>query len=272
MTIDELKNISQIDSDLENLSYENINDIKIVSPNSDFRGKTEPNFINNKLVSDILYDENVIKDLLSYDIDNKKEALSIILHELYHYKECIITANKMDYHKLIFDDNYSDTYTMAFSLGYKQWTEYYAYYNSSKYYQRNIYLDDFIRKSWASLYAMQSFLTENDTTKMPFSVYTDIKDFISYSIIFAAQYNSLLDSKYLESIMKFKRNKDYCEHYDYIIELIPYMNDLYSSYPSWVSEEKFIEIGKYLLNILHRFNITYSTNDLSDNFVFIPIK
>lgn len=271
MTIDELKNISRIDQNLQSLSYRNIK-IRIVPPNPDFRGKIDPNFIDGKLYFDILFDENVIKNLSSTNVNNKEEALSIVLHELYHYKECTITASKMDYQRLLFDKNYSDTYTMVFSTGYKQWTEYYAYYNSSKYYQRDINFNDIIRHSWTSLYATQDFLSKNESTKMPFSIYESIKNFISNAIIFTAQYNSSLDSKYLESIMKFKKNKDYSNHYDYIIELISYMNDLYNSYPSWVSEVKFIEIGKYLLNILHRYNITYSTDDLSDNFVFVAVK
>lgn len=176
MTIEELKNIAQKDSNLKNISFENINKIKITTPNSEFRGKTDPNYTDNKLLCEILFDYDVVNNLSSSNGDIRKESTSIILHELFHYKEILITANRMDYHKLIFDDNYSDTYTMVLSIGYKQWTEYYAYYNSSKYHQRDILFNNTIRESWASLQVMYNALIEDDFIKMPFSLYSDIKN------------------------------------------------------------------------------------------------
>lgn len=268
MTKEELKEIAQIDYALKNLSFDNINNIEIIKPNSQFKAKINPVYISDKLFFDIFLDYNVVNNLSSSDADKQEESLSIVLHELFHYKECIITSRNMDYHRLISDDSYSNTYTMVLSIGYKQWAEYYAYYNSFKYYQRNILFAD-ISQSWAALKVMRDALINNVFIKMPFSLYSNIKEFISNAIMFAAQYNLSLDSNLLKLIEKYKDDKHYYKHYEYITELVPYMDDLYKSYPDWVSESKFIEIGKYLLNILQRYNITYSTSNLSDNFTFI---
>ncbi len=268
MNITELKSIALKEFDFKDISFECIQKIMIVPPNSDFRGKIVPYYIMGKLVFDILLDKNIETNLSSDDVNNKNESLTIIFHEIYHYKEALITSKNIDYHKLMFDDNYSDTYTMVLCIGYKQWAEYYAYFNSAKYQIRNILFDTFIQKSWVSLQAMHNILLNTETIQMPFSFYESIKQFISNAIIFTAQYNYLPDHQYLTPLYKYKNNKDYSKHYEYIMELIPYMDNLYNSYPNWVSESKFVEIGKYLLNILHRFNIEFSTKDLSDNFIY----
>ena len=269
MTIGELKNIAQTNCDFNNLSFKDINKIEIVRPNPDFCGKVDPFYINNSLLFDFLFDQDVINNLQSTDIKIKNKAISIVMHELYHYKEITITANNINYHGLIFDNNYSKTYTMVLSLGYKQWSEYYAYYNSAKYYQRNIIFDNVIRQSWATLQSIHDMLCKNNVIQMPFQLYLNIKNFISNAVMFAAQYSYCLNSEYLESIQRYQNDVYYSKHYEYIIALIEYMSNLYNSYPNWVSESKFIQIGKYLLNILQCYNITYLTNDLSDNFKFI---
>lgn len=269
MTIEELKNIAQTNCDFNNLSFKDINKIEIVIPNSDFCGKVDPFYINNSLLFDFMFDQDVINNLQAPNIRTRDKATSIVMHELYHYKEITITANNTNYHNLIFDNNYSNTYTMVLSLGYKQWSEYYAYYNSSKYYQRNIIFDNVIRQSCATLQSMHNILYKNDIVQMPFQLYLNVKNFICNAIMFVAQYNYCLNSEYLKLIQKYQNDIYYSKHYEYIITLIEYMSNLYDSYPNWVSESKFIQIGKFLLNIFQRYNITYSTNDLSDNFKFI---
>lgn len=49
------------------------------------------------------------------------------------------------------------------------------------------------------------------------------------------------------------------------------MDTLYQTYPNWISEEQFLTIGKELFSIIHDYNMTYSTSDLSDNFIFVSI-
>ena len=49
--------------------------------------------------------------------------------------------------------------------------------------------------------------------------------------------------------------------YDTLKVLIKY-------YPSWLSENQYIKLGKSLMKILEIYGITYSTDDLSDNFIF----
>lgn len=269
MTIEELKDIAQTECDFDNLSFKDINKIDIVMPNSDFCGKIDPFYISDNLLFNFLFDQNVVNNLQSSDMEIRDKAISIILHELYHYKEITLTANNINYHKLIFDNNYYNTYTMVLALGYKQWSEYYAYYNSAKFYQRDIIFDNVIKQSWTTLQAMRDMLLKNDTVQMPFQFYLNIKNFISNAIMFVAQYNNSLNPKYLQLIQQYKNNTYYSKHYEYIMDLIEYMYSLYNSYPTWISESKFIQIGKYLLNILQRYDITYSTNDLLDNFIFV---
>lgn len=81
-----------------------------------------------------------------------------------------------------------------------------------------------------------------------------------------------LQSSVVDDLFSRDNSKLYLSHYNFILKIIPYMDTLYQAYPDWVSEEKFLMIGKKLFSIIHNFNITYSTSDLSDNFVFVPIK
>ena len=104
---------------------------------------------------------------------------------------------------------------------------------------------------------------------MPEVVYDAILEFISYTIKLSARYNQSSDNLFILSLESI--SIVYKEHYDYIFEIISYMDELYKNYPNWVSNEKFLEIGKTLFGIIHKYNIDYSTNDLSDNFILTRI-
>lgn len=71
--------------------------------------------------------------------------------------------------------------------------------------------------------------------------------------------------------------KDYenTEH-EYVSHYFKYIYECFKldleSYPAWLSEEGYIELGKALMKILEFIQITYSTKDLSDNFIFKNTK
>ncbi len=48
-----------------------------------------------------------------------------------------------------------------------------------------------------------------------------------------------------------------------------YLKAYLDFYPIWLSEDSYIKFGKALMKILELNLITYSTDDLSDNFIFI---
>lgn len=71
-------------------------------------------------------------------------------------------------------------------------------------------------------------------------------------------------------IDEYKNNefKYFSEYFDYIYK---YLQTTINLYPDWLSEENYINFGKVLMKILELNDITYSTDDLSDNFVFSTI-
>lgn len=267
MTVNDILTFDTYNRDFDDLDFKYLNNIKIVDDSVNYKGKLLPYFNDNYLYFDILYPNGTIDKLFSSSINEKKEIISILFHELYHYKEAITTSKYMDYHKLLFG-TYNSTYKLTLAIGYRQWAEYYAYYNSSKYYLRKIDFTNVLSGSWASLQAIHNKLLSEGELQILQTVFESVNTFIGFSIIFIAQSNRLNNKSYIKQISEYKNHEFYSIHYDYILDLMQYMNNLYKTYPFWISEAAFVEIGKYILNIFNRYNITFSTDDLSDNFIF----
>lgn len=69
--------------------------------------------------------------------------------------------------------------------------------------------------------------------------------------------------------------KEFSDMYDefpylekYFDLVYTHLNELIQTYPMWISEKEYITIGKILFQILDMNNIVFSTEDLSDNFIF----
>ncbi len=256
--------------DFNDILFDNIVKIHltVMDDNIEWLGMVVPNVSNNNLVFELYIQETIVDDLVSKDKDKITFSKSIILHELYHIKEITITNNIIDIMP-IYDIKKDCTRSVLINLGYKQWTEYYAHYNSAKYYCSNTNLSEAINKSEITLSLMKQIISNESQVQLFEFMYNNLNEFISKVVKFGAIYNMSQNNSYLESIKRYKYSSLYSHHYNYIHKIIPYMDSLYQTYPAWISEEKFLEIGKQLFSIIHKYNITYSTPDLSDNFIFI---
>lgn len=258
--------------DFKGVPLENIIKIHITvrDDNIEWLGKIIPSSSNNDIDFELFLQNSVINDLLSNDSRKSLFAKSIILHELYHLKEITFTNkffNIMPIYNIVKDC----TRSMFIYLGYTQWSEYYSHYNSTKYYYSLPELSNCINQSEISLTVLKQALDNESQVQLPEFMYNNIKSFIAKAIKFSAIYNQSRDDSLLESIKKYKYGKLYLSHYYFILKIIPYMDTLYQTYPNWISEEQFLTIGKKLFSIIHDYNITYSTSDLSDNFIFVSI-
>lgn len=258
--------------DFKDITFDNIAKIHltIMDNNIEWLGMTIPNISNNNLVFELYVQDTIIDDLFSKDEDKCMFSKSVILHELYHIKELVKTNNIIDIMP-IYNIKKDCTRSMLINLGYKQWTEYYAHFNSAKYYCSNTTLSDVIYQSEITLSLIKQTIVDESQVQLFEFMYNNIAEFIATSIKFIAIYNESQDISYLKSLKKYEQNDLYINHYNYIHKIIPYMDELYHTYPTWVSEEKFLEIGKTLFSIIHEYGITYSTPDLSDNFIFVSI-
>lgn len=259
-------------NDFKDVSFDNITKIHltIMDYNIEWLGMTVPNITNNNLVFELFVQDTIIDGLLSKDEDKYMPSKSVILHELYHIKEMTNTNNIINIMP-VYNIKKNCIRSMLINLGYRQWTEYYAHYNSAKYYYSLPKLSDCINQSEISLTVLKQTLDNESQVQLPEFMYNNIKSFIAKVIKFAAIYNQSKDDSLLESIKKYKYGKLYLPHYNFILKIIPYMDTLYQTYPNWISEEQLLTIGKELFSIIHDYNMTYSTSDLSDNFIFVSI-
>lgn len=256
------------ENDFSIIQFENIKNISITEMEElGYLGKVTPSEINNQLVFDVIIHKIIIENLLSDNDDKIEYATSIIKHELFHIKEMVITNRKIPIMP-IFNIVRNSTYSMLIHLGYIQWSEYYAHYNSYKYYQEQFSINKQIEQAEISLTILKDTIIKEHSAQLYEFMYNNIESFIARAIIISAHYNYEHDKKCLTHLIRYRNSKLYKPFYDYIYELIPYMESLYNTYPNWVDESHFFDIGKHLFSIIHAFGITFSTDDLSDNFVF----
>lgn len=235
-----------------------------------YMGKINPITINREMFFELILQQAVLNDLLSEDENKIKVSQNIILHELFHCKEMITTSLYVDFHKLYFHTPITTTRLLLLDTAVQQWSEYYAYYHSSKTYERDIIISDYISSANASLKVLHDKLIETHNMseiQILYSFITNLIDFIHICIILIANYNATYNKKYKKEFDSIKRSGIYGTYYPYLKDLLHYMNDLLTSYPKWVSESAFIELGYKLFSFIHINKLTFTTNDLSDNFM-----
>lgn len=225
-----------------------------------FTAQNDP--INTEPITfDILLYETIVKCI---SIPNKSDnfAKAVILHEIFHCKEINITSQ-------IIGNNYyfmqtDSTYLFILRIGMQQWSEYYAHYNSSVYYKTNPKLEESAKDVdiYMSVFS-QKMRDAKNIIQMPESFLHTIEYFICSTIIAVAQNNQLGNEKLIV-------NNSYLN--DYILNVSIIMKQKYAEYPTWVSIQNFMDIGRKLMGFLHNYHIGYSTEDLSDNFMFKYIE
>lgn len=271
--INSIINEAKSHDDFNDISFEKIIKIHItvIDKNIEWLARVIPASFDNDLLFEIYIQNFIIDDLLSDNNDKASYAKSIILHELYHIKELTITNRKINIIP-IYSIKRSSTQAMIINLGYKQWSEYYAHYNSTKYYCPPVNLSNVIYQSEITLTVIKRQLDSSVDIQLPENMYNSIENFVSQVIKLAAIYNQSQNDNYLNDIQKYQNDTLYVHHYNFIYKIIAYMDNLYKTYPNWISEKQFLLIGKEIFSIIHDYNITYSTDDLSDNFIFKSLK
>lgn len=264
---------AKMNADFKDVPLQNILKIHVtvIDNTVEWLGKIIPSNSNDIIVFELFLQKSVVDDLLSNDKNQSMFAKSIIFHELYHLKEIVLT-NKTINIMPIYNITKDCTRSMLIHLGYTQWSEYYSHYNSAKFHYYIPELSECINQSEISLTLLKQTLEKEPDIQLLEFMYNNIKAFIARSIKFVAIYNQSKDNSLLESISKYKYGKLYLPHYNFILKMTTYMDNLYQTYPNWISEENFLIIGKELFSIIHDYNMTYSTSDLSDNFIFISTK
>lgn len=252
-----------------NINFDDITKIHITicNKNNDWLGKVIPKSSNDKLTFELFIHQSIINDLQTAKDDKYNFAKSVIFHELYHINEMLITNKIIDIVAL-HDIKRDCTKSLLTNLGYLQWSEYYAHHNSSKHFKPSIHIAKHIEQAEVSLTILKETAEKENIATMFEFMYNNIEKFISSSVILAANYNCSHDSSYLKIIRRYEYSNLYAPFYNHINEIINYMDSLYNSYPEWINENVFLEVGEKLFSIIHSFNMTYSTNDLSDNFIF----
>ncbi|MBR5596657.1 MAG: hypothetical protein IKW30_04530 [Lachnospiraceae bacterium] len=253
-----------------NLDFNFINRIYIITSNTcnNWLGTVEPIKINNNLYLDLKLHQCVIDDLNSENNIKFQIAHSIIMHELYHCKEMTITSSYLEWQKLYFHESIRTTKLLFLDTAFHQWSEYYAYYNSSKINKRKIKLSEKLSSANASLKVSYNHIKETKCENMQLlkTFIDSLIDFISVIIMFSAHYNSTHDKKYIRELRYIQRSSLYSEYYPYIVDIISYMDVLYNTYPKWITMDNFIELGHKLFSFMKINHIYFATNDISDNF------
>lgn len=214
----------------------------------------------NPITFDILLYKTIVKCI---SIPNEKYdfAKAVILHEIFHCKEINITSQIIG-NKYYFTQTDS-TYLLVLRIGIQQWSEYYAHFNSSIYYQTNPRLDEKAKDIDAYMTVFGEKLHDEKILQMPEVFLIKIEEFIRSVIIAVAQNNQLGNEKltvknsYINS---------------YIMDISIFMKQKYLEYPTWISINNFINIGKKLMEFMYNYHIDYSTDDMSDNFIFKYIE
>lgn len=214
----------------------------------------------NPITFDIFLCETIVKCI---SIPNEKYdfAKAVILHEIFHCKEINITSQIIG-NKYYFIRTES-TYLFVLRIGMQQWSEYYAHFNSSIYHQTKTRIDETSKDIEAYMTVFGEKLHDEKILQMPEAFLIKIEEFIRSVIIAVAQNNQLGNEKLTV------RNS-YIN--GYIIDISIFMKQKYLEYPTWIFINNFINIGKEFMKFMYNYHIDYSTDDMSDNFIFKYIE
>lgn len=225
-----------------------------------FTARNNPVNTNPITFNILLY--KTIVEYISIPNKNYNFAKAVILHEIFHCKEISITSQIIG-NKYYFLQTDS-TYLFILRIGIQQWSEYYAHFNSSIYHRTNPKLNENAKNVDIYLTVFSEKIhNENNMLQMPEIFLYKIEDFIC-SVIIAVAQNNRLGNEDL-NVKNIHLN-------NYILDIAIYMNQKYLKYPTWVSINDFINIGKKLIGLLHYYHIGYTTKDMSDNFIFKYIE
>ena len=235
-------------------------------------GTTTPFIDGDKLLFLIEFSDDVIL-YLSTSTPNSLEAFkskSIFQHEICHCIEINHLYNTKDINMDIIFDNtikLNSTYKFILHESIIIWSEFFACYTNCKF------------NEWHEIPNGEEDIIQLikwiEVTKRCLDIDNDVKlhkDMIAFlhkfwynmvSMIAIHLHNNedVIVDDYRNSTNQYIR-----EYFNYIYNIFKiHINH----YPEWISESNYISLGKSLMKILEINGITYSTEDLSDNFIFI---
>lgn len=244
-----------------------INELHIIKYDDSlgFYGKVNPIIVNNTLKFNIIYTDIVITWFYNKNSNKYIYAKSIIYHELYHLKEMCYTSKNVPQSILFLDENMS-THDVILCFALHQWSEYYAYRYSSKINTESFNLKNNIIDAYANLSVCSDHAKDNTTVSIPPEMEEKISKFISKCIREIAFYHETGDIKFIDQINQYKDS--YPNEYNYFIFLEKLLLQKWSEYESKISKEWLLDFGKSLYYIYKLYHLDFSTDDLSDNFIF----
>lgn len=266
-SITSIKN--ELDKCIQSFYPENklINELQIIKYNDSlgFYGKVMPEIINNELKFNIIYSDIIVNWFCTHDADKYVYAKSIIYHELYHLKEMSYTCNYIPRNILFLRQNIS-THDVILDFALHQWSEYYAYRLSSEIDTESHSLKNKIINTHVCLSVALEYASFYTTVSIPVESEQKIANYIATCVREIAFYHGTNNISFLKPIYQY--NDTYPNECKYYLFLEKLLNEKWKEYPTKISEEWLLEFGKSLFYIYKLYHLDFSTEDLSDNFVF----
>lgn len=214
----------------------------IIADLKNCNARVEKTISDNELCFDIFIQIYIVWYL--YDKKKNKEsyAKSVILHELYHCIDLLNMPIQLIYNRQSMPTTYND---LCCDLGYMQWSEYYAHYNSSKIEHSDIpTLTDDYESLFNTILTFKKL--NNDITNISFIGTYNIflLPFYDKLIILLSNYNSIHSISSLEELKKYKEIglEKYIERTDALFQ------NIFNQYPNSLNEENFTILGNTLLS------------------------
>lgn len=236
-------------------------------------GMTSPNIVNGMIDFIIEISDDIVPYIYEVqDTTEKFQAKSVFQHEIFHCKEILyLYENRLLSEPNPFSNNFSieTTYNFLYERSIKLWSEFYACYENHKinpwHEIPNLIIDVKELDKWIK--SITILLNEKyDDIKLTKetinALYTLWYHMISLMAVYMQNKEPLLLKEFQDCYLDYPYTKEYFKSiYDYLSNMI-------ANYPNWISEDNYIEFGKKLLSIFEINGITYTTDDLSDNFIF----
>lgn len=256
-----------------NFDIQYIELIRIIHNKSSY-GTTKHNIKDGQIIFIIELSDDIIPYVSN--VQNSTDTFkskSIVQHEICHCIEikqlydsnCLGNENPLNENFKI-----NTTYNFLYEQAVNIWSEFFACYNNRKINEwhecPNVEEDLDQLNKW--ILATQYHLNNHNDVRLCEDMLKFLHTFWCHmvSLVAVHLHNSedILIDDYKNS--KYNYIPPYFEYiYQYFKINIEY-------YPTWLSEDNYINLGKSLLKVLDINQITYSTNDLSDNFIFISTK
>lgn len=249
-----------------------INKIHIIHNKTSY-GTAIPNIINK------CFDIEISDEILLYVSKNQDstetfKSKSVFQHEIFHCIEmdALLSSNALTDDWNVFQEDFHVNTTKNFLVdeSIKLWSEFYACYNNFKinfwHEVPNIGIDIKQIDKWIK--ATHTYIKNSKTEdiKLCEDMLKDIHkfwyDMVSIIAVYIQNKEPLLKKEFSDMYNEFP----YLEKYFDLV--YTHLNKLIQTYPMWISEKEYITFGKILFQILDMNNIVFSTEDLSDNFIF----